>query len=425
DPNGGRDTILVDPDHSEDLIMILVSTGPGDTYLKNIRLLPPGGACSGDPTLYCEADAACAAESAGTCRLFADHPDEHRFHPDFLANLEPFEVVRMMDWMRTVDSDVVDYTTDYTQMDDAHWERAPAQVMAELANVLDVDLWVNVPHRGNSTFAADFASALASTLEPGRQVFVEFSNEVWNPTFQQYRDVTADGCAAYSTELDCDDPIDELLARLRQNSDRARAVWVDFETALGASRVVKVLAGQTGNTWMNGYLLDWNGTAAAADVVATAAYFGWTLGDDEAVAGWSPQRLMGELRDVEIPATIGWMRDDVALLASDPAYAHLQQVYYEGGQHLVAFGDIETDPNKAALLAAMNSRFDAANTSSDMALRYDELLDGWLADGGGVLLLHYVNVHPQREWGRFGALEWQGQDPTTSPKYHTLFHYLP
>ena len=74
----------------------------------------------------------------------------------FLTNLEPFSVVRMMDWMRTIESDQVSFA-DYPTMDDAHWPRAPVAAMAELANVLDVDLWLNMPHDADGQFAADFA----------------------------------------------------------------------------------------------------------------------------------------------------------------------------------------------------------------------------------------------------------------------------
>lgn len=432
DVAAGRDVIQVDPSHIEELIMVLVSTGPGNTYMKNIRLLPPGGSCSGDATRYCEVDSTCSTNNAGTCRLFANYNDT-LLHPQFLTNLKPFSVVRMMDWMRTVDSELVSFD-DYPTLDDAHWSRAPVAAMAELANVLDVDLWLNMPHNADGQFAATFANELNQALEPERKVLVEYSNEVWNPMFQQFHDVTEDGCALYGLDCDSDDatignsepceghPFDHwswscAVSRIRLTADRAGTAWSAFETALGEHRVVRVLASQTDNSWMHAELLGWNGTASRTDVLATAAYFGWALGNNEDVAGWSETRLMEELRDVEVPQTIAWMRADADFLAADPARAHIQPVFYEGGQHLQTFGEVADDP---ALNGPTNLSFDNVNDMTAMGARYNELLSGWLTDGGGALFMHYVNVHPKRSWGRFGALEYQGQPHTSSPKYQAL-----
>ncbi len=299
-------------------------------------------------------------------------------------------------------------------------------------------------HTASPQFVTDFATELDLFLEAGRKVFVQFSNEVWNPSFPQYLEVSSEGCGIYG-DLDCNtgdaDPgntqqvceghpwpfwvEDCNTARVRRNADRTREIWATFTGILGVQRVVRVMASQLGNVWLHQDLLAWNDTYQDTDVLAAAAYFGWTLGDDPDVADWDLSDLMAELRDVEIPETRSEMAFDAQFLADNPAYAHIDQVFYEGGQHLQAFGDVEEDDSEGGLLERVNALFDDANRSPEMGLRYQELLDGWMSDGGGVLLLHYVNVHATQPWGRFGALEYQDQPHSTSPRYSTLSGYLP
>jgi hypothetical protein len=108
------------------------------------------------------------------------------FTPEFLQSLEGAQTLRLMDFTRVNTTDVTEWadrakTTDARQSDvnkGAAWEYA-----IELANTLDKDLWVNVPGGATDDYVEHMAALFHSTLEPGRHVYLEYSNEVWNGSF--------------------------------------------------------------------------------------------------------------------------------------------------------------------------------------------------------------------------------------------------
>src|SRR5205823_4093483 len=55
----------------------------------------------------------------------------------------------------------------------------------QLANQTGKDLWVNVPVGATDDYVRQLATLLKNSLNPGRAVYVEFSNEVWNGQFGQ------------------------------------------------------------------------------------------------------------------------------------------------------------------------------------------------------------------------------------------------
>ena len=423
----GRDVVTVDPS-AGDFHMNLVATEPTD-HLRNIRILMPGGACAGDPTASCRDDSDCP----GSCELFEDHHATQLFHPDFLARLAPFKVVRYMDWMRTNGSEVVE-PGDASQVDDARWREAPVEVMVDLANVLDIDPWFTIPHQASDAFVIDLATRVRDRLEPGRTIYVEYSNEVWNLIFDQHTWVARDGCANHpdlQAGCDADDgPGNGIYceghpwptwnptchtAQIRRYSERSVEVFDLFANVLGGTdRLVRVLATQTGNGWLHQQYLDWDDAWQSVDALANAPYFGGRYGGDPAVAGWSVNQLLTDLETVEVPTILGRIEDDADLLAS--TYPSLDLISYEGGQHLVGRSGLENDP-------AMNALFDAVNRDPRMGDLYGTYLDGWRA-AGGQLFAHYLNVGNWSKWGRWGALEDQAQDPATSPKYQALLGFV-
>ncbi len=444
----GHDVVEVDPASDQAFAITILrtaSTGlPGDTtppseYIRNIRVIAPGGVCSNDPFQACMNAGDCPAGGAPTCELFTDN-ETQIFHPRFLANVEPFDVVRLMDWSRTIESEITDYD-DYPTEQSARWHQAPATIMAELANRLDADIWINIPHVGDENFASGFADDLAPVLEPGRKVYVEYANEVWNWEFPVHGAATAAGCNAYPA-LDCGTEAGSESARARYTVDRAIDIWGDFIAAFdalpqdsGAARVVRVLSSQLGNHDLHGELLSHRDVYESVDAFAVGAYFGWFLGGDDVVQTWGYQTaqdldpLFARLA-TEVGDTVGDMEWDRLYLAGN--YASIPLVFYEGGQGLVAWGDNQEgplDPEDGVTSNWEHSAlvFDAANRDPRMGDIYDQLLSGWQDRGGAVLFNHYVNCRSFRPWQHYGALEHQRflDDPNnTAPKYQALIDFI-
>jgi hypothetical protein len=89
----------------------------------------------------------------------------------------------------------------------------------------------------------------------------------------------------------------------------------------------------------------------------------------------------------------------------------IRHIAYEGGQHLVGVGALTFD-------ATCNARFDEANRSPRMQTIYRTYFDDWRANGDD--FAHFINVGRWSQFGRWAMLEFQDQDPLTSPKFQAL-----
>ncbi len=430
----GRDVIDVDPSNPEPLTITLYQTGPD--YARNIRVIMPGGVCSDDAFAACSSDADCG----GTCDLFTDNYASQIFHPTFLNNARRFDVIRVMDWLETNQAEHVDYT-DYPTLADAHWPMAPLRIIAELGNRLDADLWVTVPHTADNSFIELLATTLRDYLHPLLKVFVQYSGEIWNPDYDQFAYATQAGCDLFTAlAAGCADDADPgngidceghpwpqwnyscEIARQQYASRRSVDVFDRFEWVFGdTSRLVRVMASQSGNTWLHGGLLGFEDAYRQVDAFATGAYFGWELGGDPQTANLNLDQLFQVLETQEVPATIDAMAADQGFLRGVPEYASIPMIFYEGGQGLVTWGAVEADP---ALQLAVGDLYEAANGDDRMGDLYDQLLAGWRQQGGGNLLLHYSNVHIFRPWNSYGALTHQDQPHCDSPKYRALVRFI-
>ena len=53
----------------------------------------------------------------------------------------------------------------------------------ELSNEAHKDMWINVPALATTDFVTQLANLIYSKLDPGLNVYVEYSNETWNNSF--------------------------------------------------------------------------------------------------------------------------------------------------------------------------------------------------------------------------------------------------
>ena len=147
----------------------------------------------------------------------ADVPADAAFDQAFLASLKPFRIVRFLDWQRT------------NENLGGRWERRtqPGSIvqlrpdgvaierMVALANAGGVDPWFMMPWSADDAYVEQFARLVHARLAPGRRVYLEHSNEVWNTRFPAARLAAEEGSAARLS----DDP---NQARLRRHAIRAR-----------------------------------------------------------------------------------------------------------------------------------------------------------------------------------------------------------
>ena len=62
----------------------------------------------------------------------------------------------------------------------------PWEYVIQLCNQADMDLWLNIPMSVDDDYIRHLASLIKTDLKPGRKIYLEHSNEVWNFGFLQY-----------------------------------------------------------------------------------------------------------------------------------------------------------------------------------------------------------------------------------------------
>ncbi len=403
----GRDVLHVDPSRGV-LGLFITATDPTD-YIRNIRVIVPGGVCVDDPYASCASAADCT--HGGACSLFVDNYATQVFHPRFLDRIRNYRTIRFMTWMRTNSSTEREWA-DRAELTDATWsvKGVPIEVIVELSNRVQADAWVNVPHAASDDYVARMARLLEARLAPSRRLHVEYSNEVWNSRLPQFAYAMAQGLAlGLSTN--------EFEALLRFYSMRSVWIFRAFRAALGADagRLVRVLAGQASNVWTSNTMLDFQNAYQETDALAIAPYFGAYLGLPEQqsrVRAMTADDLFAEIERVALPEVRTWLTAH----ATSAQRHRVALIAYEGGQHLAGVLGVENDER-------INALFDAANRDPRMRSVYTRYLSDW-RQAGGQLFVHLSSCGGWSKWGRWGALEHLDQPRAAAPKFDALQTFI-
>ncbi len=186
------------------------------------------------------------------------------FTRPILDLLRPFAYIRTMDWMSTSGHTHPGYGNNVSRWSERTLPRHATQsrlvggvragvaweFAAELANTLDKDIWVNVPDLADDDYVRSMATLLRDRLEPGRGLYLEFSNEVWNPAFESYyRNLAAAEAEvlAGGSNLNADGDTNHEHWAHRRTARRTREIAEVFRSVFGAaamgSRVRPLLCG--------------------------------------------------------------------------------------------------------------------------------------------------------------------------------------
>lgn len=432
----------------------------------------------------------------------------HLFHPTFLARLADAEwgYIRFMDWGVTNASPVQEWAdrrlpSQYAQNGvlntrspgGGHAGNRPTGVayehMVALANTADKDMWICIPHLATEDFvrklarlirhgsdgvepyAAPQASPIFAPLEPGRRVFIEYSNEIWSngSSFAQgdwaQQQATAPG-----------------ISKARFNARRFCDVWRLFEEEFAGEtgRLVRVAATFTAQDFYTNEFLDemrvYGPTLVPPqepDVIACTTYFGNGIQDyvydrARAAAGTSTPWFMtpqtfdaggGNMRPVTLPANdpywVGaafaahqneafdeWERrlltgdaregagpdavgigggfpESLATMARTTFATAKPIIAYEGGPSVYTDDRDWADSRDDGITIFM----EAMNRHPRMADVYRIHLNQAKKNG---LASHtaFVDVSAWGKYGQWGHLEYLDQDPQASVKWRFLLDWI-
>ncbi len=471
------------------------------SYIKNIRIIMPGGTCSGNSFIHI--DPATDKCPNGTiyesfARKFENGENPIIFNPDYLLFLRNFKLVRMMNLMEaspkkmcysTEDCPVEAGTWDNrAKLSDAVWggsdgrtahidhKGAPLEVIIELANVINRDIWINIPHFAKDDYIKNAALMVSDDLHNSLNIYLEYSNEVWNSGFSggkymsaQGRDLGLDMIPQGDDVSPSDkftrycDPVQfdqktrdgrrckNYFSRLRYFSQRSVEVFDLWqENFTDTNRFTRVLGSFVGDPLLTDLMLKHipensiDPIEESIDAVAIAPYFygcPYRYAKDNFCNG--EQKVLSEATSVDdifeiidqpaldpndnskyfdikgLDGTILSVKRQLKVINTDK----IKLITYEGGQHLVPgiFGDKVSYEKKETLRKLFND----ANRDPRMKQRYETFLHAWkgLSDQGATLFTLYTMPQSYYRYGNFGIKEHLNKSRAESPKFDGVMSF--
>lgn len=421
--------------------VMITATDPGDP-IRDVRMVPEGGLCSNDPGKTCDpADSSSTVCGAASCQSFETAVATQPFHPRFLANLRPFDLIRTMEFQNTNDSLLGEWSQ-RTVPSSRHWtahdhsDGVPLEIIVQLANTLGADVWLNVSSRATDDLVAQMAGLIGTHLSSDRRVILEYANEAWNTAFSAGTWMENQGISIWPDSSE--HPYVKRLNWYAKRSVEVCRIWKAAWGAIDSSRVTCVAGAQAASPNFAGTVLDCPLHAPALghacyedlDGLAVAPYFGHYLGSPEIPAGqtqsnvdlvaqWSLDALFEELSVgsglLPNAPPAGALQSALNELRAQVAVARdrgLPLYGYEAGQHLVGIWS-------AVYNAPLAGLFTAANRDVRMGLLYHDYLTAWRECGAGPVML-FNSVGQYSAWGSWGLLEYRDQSSAASPKYRTV-----
>jgi len=331
--------------------------------------------------------------------------DTHQiFTDEFRKAIKPYSTLRLMDYLATNGNPIVHWSDRPTE-GDAHYtdgSGGPYEPMIALANASGKDLWVNVPDQADDDYVKHMATLFKTQLAPGRHVYLEYSNEVWNWSFVQAnrnKEVAKLEAKDPKSPLNIsvspdDDPHNETywaFKRIPERLQQIRKIWQDvYGQSTFDATVRPVLASQIGWPFV---------------IEEQLAFIDRIYGPPSrflyAIAG-APYYNMGGLEskaDItkdEVLAALGKSVDDYAGHGLDvypllAAKYHVKLVAYEGG--------VDIGQGDQGLDAKLASQSDPRMRT--ITRRY---LDAWYGHSGG-LFMYFTLCSGWGKWGAWGLTD--------------------
>ncbi|GEM_PF-683149 len=173
--------------------------------------------------------------------------------PTYKQHLSRFGMLRFMD-TNIINGSTISNWSQRTQLNDVSWRiktGVPYEASIDLCNELGIDYYVCLPHRADDEYVRELARLIRDRLRADLNVYVEYSNEVWNLIYRQGRDVSDWAIAevgAGATTLNDDLATDSTIWRWRLYARRSMQIAQLFGEEFGPgtlnARVRTVLCGQ-------------------------------------------------------------------------------------------------------------------------------------------------------------------------------------
>ena len=376
-------------------------------------------------------------------------------HSDFINSVKDYKVLRFMDWARTnwLPSATARSAESLTREEQIELQRAegtvrrltdpndpitwagrplptdarystdkgvPIEVMVDVANQVNADTWFNIPHAATDDYVEGMAQLVLDELGATQQVYIEYTNEMWNVSFGQQGWIQTQADAAMGSMGSAE------ARRMNWYGQRTNDICGIWKRVWGSQSdrlkcVVGMQAGTGGYTWLGQQILDCPLLTGDCndyiDGVAIAPYFGGRLASGSytsIISKWTLDDLFTQLSvgGVLSGTTSSEVDDAINNMTKYAAWTEsrgLELVAYEMGQHLHSGN------------TAINNFFVDANRDARMSDVYDQYLAGWQSSGAK-MGLHLYNIGRFGQYGSWGLAE--TYNDTTSPKLLALQKFM-
>ncbi|MCK5903446.1 MAG: CBM9 family sugar-binding protein [Cocleimonas sp.] len=407
----GKDIIRFVPmkDNLITATLFIENTNPKN-YIRNIRVLMPGGVCMGDAFHRVNGAKACGSRQFLS---FEDHYQQIIFNPEYLNFMKDFKVIRFMN-MGAVTRNNLKSWKKRPHLTKATWggkegvRGIPIEIMVELANQLNIDPWFNIPHNADDGFLHSFSQYVRDHLRPHLKVYIEYSNETWNGLFVSQ----AEHMKQQGTRFKLDK--NRRYAGAKYYSMQSVKIFKLWERVFGGQqRLVRVMGGMTTDTKLTHLLLGYKNAYRYVDAFAIGPYF--HIPQKEIRKIRSVNAIFKKLSDPKNRYSVKNILKFVHQQANITRRYGVDLVAYEGGQHLV-------DHKTHSLSEGATPYLLKANRDPRMGRLYFELLNGW-KDAGGKLFVLFSAPRSYTWHGSWGVKEYIAQVPSLAPKYQAILSF--
>lgn len=330
------------------------------------------------------------------------------WNPAFINRWRSMKVFRTMDWQATNGSKLKKWS-DRPRIDDATYSRAglPYEVIIDFIEHTDADLWLCVPDQADDDFVRNLALTLKTGLSLSKRIYLEYSNEVWNGSFEQNHRAAEKGRALEESSSDWE-------AAWRYVSHRSIEIFRIFEEVFdGDARLIRILPSQAAVPFVSEQILEFEDAWRYADALAIAPYIGLSVPneDKEKIVALGIDGVLDMVENKILPETIEMMKKQKEVA---DRYG-LRLISYEAGQHLVGLWGANDSEE-------LNSILIGANRSQRMGEIYRKYYEAWEKIGGATIC-HFSSVGKWTKWGSWGLIEYADETPDDSPKYKATLEF--
>lgn len=329
--------------------------------------------------------------------------------------------VRFMDWQHTNGSEQQRWENrpvlEQQTFRLSERKGVPIEHMVAFANETQMNPWFCIPHQADDEYVRNFAILVRDTLDKNLNVYVEYSNEIWNtnPGFKQTLYAIEKSKTIPQPIPNANVPIASWYAY------RSKQIWIIWDEVFGgreaaSRRLIRVAAGWYNNPAISRAKLEAYDLASSSDVYAIAPYSG--LNRDINTGEFNPDNITVDDLVAQIPNQIQTFMDERLNQQVELAKSFgLPLIAYEGG---IVFAT----PRRATNEKAATALVVAASRDQRMDAHMEMYLRMWFSKSPGVMML-FSDYHTPGRYGTYDNLgEYPGQPELEAARRRGLIRVL-